>query len=72
MTNRQGMRIQNAELERDDGLMVTFSDGTTAGYVVEELLDLKPHREPNTPYTTKIQPPGSDAYFPTDLPRAIG
>ena len=27
-----------------DGLVVTFSDGTTAGYLVEELLDLRPHR----------------------------
>jgi hypothetical protein len=25
---------------------VAFSDGTTAGYVVEELLRLRPHREP--------------------------
>ncbi|MDP9050800.1 MAG: hypothetical protein M3O31_08775 [Acidobacteriota bacterium] len=30
----------------DDGLVITFSDGTTAGYVVEELLELRPHREP--------------------------
>jgi hypothetical protein len=27
-----------------DGLVVTFSDGTTAGYLVEELLGLRPHR----------------------------
>jgi hypothetical protein len=26
-------------------LVVTFSDGTMAGYVVEELLDMRPHRE---------------------------
>jgi len=29
----------------DDGLIVTFSDGTTAGYVAEELLLLRPRRE---------------------------
>jgi hypothetical protein len=28
----------------DDGMVVTFSDGTTAGYLVEELLDLRPQR----------------------------
>jgi hypothetical protein len=35
------------EVEKDshDGLIVTFSDGTTAGYVVEELLELRPVRE---------------------------
>ena len=35
-------------MERDgeDGLIVTFSDGTTAGYVTEELLELRPFREP--------------------------
>jgi hypothetical protein len=30
----------------EDGLFVTFSDGTAAGYVVEELLELRPFREP--------------------------
>jgi len=33
------------EADSDDGLIVTFSDGTTAGYVVQELLSLRPHRE---------------------------
>ena len=27
------------------GLVITFSDGTYARYVVEELLELRPHRE---------------------------
>jgi hypothetical protein len=40
-------KIQILRVEQDgDGLIVTFSDGTTAGYVVEELLELRPHREP--------------------------
>jgi len=32
-------------LDGVDGLLVTFSDGTTGGYVVEELLALRPVRE---------------------------
>jgi hypothetical protein len=39
------IQILAAELDRLDGLLVTFSDGTTAGYVVEELLELRPVRE---------------------------
>jgi hypothetical protein len=35
--------------QESDGVVVTFSDGTTAGYVVEELLELRPHREPTLP-----------------------
>ena len=38
-------RIRILTVERDDdGLVATFSDGTTAGYLVEELLDLRPQR----------------------------
>jgi hypothetical protein len=33
------------ELDGKDGLVVTFSDGTTGGYVIEELLALRPIRE---------------------------
>jgi hypothetical protein len=33
------------ELDGNDGLIVTFSDGTTGGYVIEELLMLRPVRE---------------------------
>ena len=39
-------RIMTVEKDDGDGLIVTFSDGTTAGYVAEELLKLRPHREP--------------------------
>jgi hypothetical protein len=41
----QAIRILAVERDGDDGLVVTFSDGTTGAYVVEELLDLRPHRE---------------------------
>lgn len=37
--------IETANRDGDDGVIVTFSDGTTAGYVVEELLELRPARE---------------------------
>jgi hypothetical protein len=40
------IRISTVEIEGEDGLIVTFSDGTTAGYVTEELLELRPFREP--------------------------
>jgi hypothetical protein len=40
------IRILTLERDSHDGVIVTFSDGTTAGYVVEELLDLRPQREP--------------------------
>jgi hypothetical protein len=39
------IQILAVELDGTDGIMVTFSDRTTAGYVVEELLDLRPIRE---------------------------
>ena len=39
------LRILTTELDGDDGLIVTFSDGTTGAYVVEELLELRPFRE---------------------------
>jgi hypothetical protein len=40
------IRILTSKLDGEDGLIVTFSDGTCGAYVVEELLDLRPHREP--------------------------
>jgi hypothetical protein len=38
------IRIVTVAGDGEDGLNVTFSDGTTAGYLVE-LLDLRPRRE---------------------------
>ena len=40
------IRILKVEKDGEDGLIVMFSDGTAAGYVVEELLELRPLREP--------------------------
>jgi hypothetical protein len=38
-------RLLSTELDGDDRLIVTFSDGTTGAYVAEELLKLRPRRE---------------------------
>jgi hypothetical protein len=40
------VRISSVELEGDESLIVRFSDGTIAGYVVEVLLALRPARDP--------------------------
>ena len=40
-----GIHILKVEKDGEDGLIVTFSDGTIGGYVVEELLLLRPIRE---------------------------
>jgi hypothetical protein len=39
-------KILSVELDGADGLIVKFSDGTTDGFLVEELLKLRPCREP--------------------------
>ena len=41
----KGITILKVEFDGEDGLIVAFSDGTTARFVVEELLLLKPIRE---------------------------
>ena len=42
---REPIHILTVEKDDGDGLITTFSDGTTAGYVAEELLELRPKRE---------------------------
>ncbi len=37
--------LLKVEKDGEDGLLVAFSDGTIGGYVVEELLALRPIRE---------------------------
>ena len=39
------MKIISVSLDGEDGVLVSFSDGTMAGYVSEELLELRPLRE---------------------------
>lgn len=51
------VRILTVEQDSDEGVFVTFSDGTTAGYVVEELLRLRPKRRWSmSPSNAPIQP----------------
>ena len=52
------IRILTMEHDGDDGLIVTFSDGTTGAYVVEELLRLRPHREQAETKKAKKEPSG--------------
>lgn len=42
---QEPISIVKVERDGDDGLLTTFSDGTIAGFVVEELLELRPSRE---------------------------
>jgi hypothetical protein len=39
------VEIIEVAMDGSDGIIITFSDGTTAGYVVEELLEIRPIRE---------------------------
>jgi hypothetical protein len=54
MTER--LCILTAERDGDDGLIVTFSDGTTGAYVAEELLELRPFRERTKTKKIKVAP----------------
>ena len=40
-----GIHVVGVEKGGEDGVVVMFSDGTVAGYVVEELLSLRPMRK---------------------------
>jgi hypothetical protein len=44
-TDIEKIKIIKVEQEGDDGVLVTYSDGTIAGYVVEELLALGSMRD---------------------------
>jgi hypothetical protein len=46
MKETEEIRILAAERDNGDGVIVTFSDGTMDGYVAEELLALRPYRQP--------------------------
>jgi hypothetical protein len=45
MSRPDSIHIVSVQQDGEDGIFVTFSDDTTAGYVVEELLELRPSRE---------------------------
>jgi hypothetical protein len=44
-TRTDETHILKVEKDGGDGIIVTFSDGTIGGYVIEELLLLRPFRE---------------------------
>ena len=50
------VKILTAVRDRDDGLIVTFSDGTAGAYVVEELMALRPFRERVKTLKVKVAP----------------
>jgi hypothetical protein len=60
------IHILDVEKDGEDGLIVTFSDGTTCGYVVEELLELRPIRE-----AVKKTPPAQQQAFSQPLSIAV-
>jgi hypothetical protein len=55
------IRILTTDPDGDDGLIVTFSDGTTGAYVVEELLALRPGRERSKTKRIKTTQKGNGA-----------
>ena len=57
--------ILKVEKDSHDGLIVAFSDGTTAGFVVEELLLMRPQRE-LTHEPVKNNPPQAKQRDPND------
>ena len=62
------IKIQTVEPEGDDGLIVTFTDGTTTAYVTEELLALRPCREPIELYTPKNGPGQTAGHLASKAP----
>lgn len=42
---RTPISIVDVELDGPDGVLITISDSTVAGYIVEEMLALRPQRE---------------------------
>jgi hypothetical protein len=56
MANDKDIGILSVEKDGEDGLIVTFSDGTISGYLAQELLELRPNREPVEEWKSKIPP----------------
>lgn len=50
----ESIEILTVERDGEDGLIVTFSDGTSAGYVIEELLELRPFRQPTVESPSRL------------------
>jgi len=54
------IQILTVKKDHGDGMIVDFTDGTTAGYVAEELLKLRPRREPTEGLTGRLRRPTSE------------
>ncbi len=65
------IQIERVEKDGADGVTVTFSDGTIAGYVVEELLLLRPYREPAEKPPKPTRPAIKILPSKRDIPPAI-
>jgi hypothetical protein len=48
VTMANKLRVVEVRKDDTDGILVAFSDGTVTGYVVEELIELRPFRETGT------------------------
>jgi len=59
---RSLIQILAAEPDGRDGIIVKFSDGTYARYVVEELLELRPKRSQTEPLEIHPPEPTSDEF----------
>jgi hypothetical protein len=55
------VNIDKVEQDGPDGVLVTFSDGTITGYVVEELLRIRPAREHLRDYQRRAASPPPQA-----------
>jgi hypothetical protein len=56
MAKDKDIGILSVEKDGEDGLIVRFSDGTISGYLAEELLELRPNRDPVQEWKGQIPP----------------
>jgi len=55
------IEITAVEQDGSDGIVVTFSDGTIGGYLVQELVKLRPRRNWTVPHETPIADNGDSS-----------
>jgi hypothetical protein len=65
---KSSIKILTVTQDGRDGIILGFSDGTTGGYVVEELLKLRPKREWTEPLPKGKGPLLADTSGPPHLP----
>ena len=57
--NGTAIYILKVQIDYPDGILVTFSDGTIAGFSSGELLPMRPVRESAEHYRSQTSPPPS-------------